>query len=1026
MQKGLLLPVHEDADVKDPYTAHTDTKGRIIASAELNYSGNAWQRLSIPFSRKEGFEGTTPKFMLVSFSTNKNPGEGNANDVVLIDDIVLVYNPTLTTQDITPSSVKVTETENAEITLSYTLEGTMSPSNIEDESNKVKIQISDINGNFPINLNENILGEIETNTSGSVSGIIPVGYAPGVYKVRLVTTNYPMIDNDGAKELKISMFNLALNKNIEDAGTVEGEGEFGLGSEVEIKAIPEAGYRFVKWTNAAGDSLSDKAVYLYTMGAEDVVLTANFVQQHTLALSVTPEGAGSVKGAGIYDHESKVAVEAIANEGYEFVKWANTEGTSLSDKMQYELSLQEDETLVAHFKPLVFSVALTKNIEEGGSVEGASNYEFGSDAVLRATPSEGYRFVKWTDKDGNPVSTDNQFTYKVEAKDTLFHAEFEIMQYTLTLKTANPDWGSVGEGGTFDYGTIVPLEATPVAGYRLLGWFNEKGEKVTLTPEGGYKITSDETLTAYFVDNEKVNITLSSNYPEGVLLTGAGDYRLGTTQTIQAEAKTGYKFVKWIGVASQNEITENPYSFVIEGDSAFVAYMEKLSYSVVAYVNSDKGGKVEGAGTYSYGDDIQLMAEPSEGYRFVSWTDTEGTIISRKSTLNYKVTENYSVTANFEQVKVTLSLFSNNETYGTVIGGGTCNYGDTLEIKAIPNLGYRFVDWTNGAGQLVSVKAVDSIEVKQNLSLTAYFELIQFKIELSVGNDGEGGNVFGAGIYNYGETVELNAVPQTGYRFVRWEDETGTLISEEASINVKVENSYAYVAYFEPQEYVVTVQSNNADFGRVDGGGSYTFGTQIQLSALENMGYEFVNWTEPSGTVLSEENPFTYTVTAGENTLIANFAIRQYMLSLEVNDPFGGTVAGDGRFDYGTEQTIVAYPNEKYEFVAWTLEEDTVSYDAEIRVKIEKDVTYLAHFRPFVSVEETSNEMLVYADGNMVKLYNVPEKTQVQIISVDGICQKIEKVTGEQMTIPVEFEGVCIIRLFGSWGEKVVKLNIEK
>lgn len=1018
--------LHEDADVKDPYSVHTDTKGRIVTSAELNYSGNTWQRLSIPFSKKEGFEGTTPKFMLVSFSTNKNPGEGSNSDIVLIDDIVLVYNPTLATQSITPSSVKVTETENAEIKLAYTLEGTMSPSNIEDNSNKVKIQISDVNGNFPTNLNENILGEIETNTSGAVTGTIPTGYVPGIYKVRLVTTNYPMTDNAGAKELKISMFNLALNKNIEEGGTVEGEGEFGLGRDVEVKAIPEAGYRFVKWTNAAGDSLSDKAVYIYTMGAEDAVLTANFVQQHTLALSGTPEGAGSVTGTGVYDHATEVAVEAIPDEGYEFVKWINAAGDSLSDKMKYVFSLQGDETLVAQFKPLMFFVTLTKNIEEGGTVEGASNYEFGSEAVLQAVPSEGYRFVKWTDKDENLVSTNEQFIYKVAAKDTLFRAEFEIMQFTLTLKTADPALGSVGEGGTFDYGTIVPLEATPVAGYRLLGWFNEKGEKVSLTPEGGYKVTSNETLTAHFVDNEKVNVTLSSNYPEGVLLSGAGDYRLGTMQTIQAEAKTGYQFKKWIGVESQSETTENPYSFVVEADSAFIAYMEKLSYSVEAHVNSDKGGKVEGAGTYYYGDDVQLTAEPAEGYRFVSWTDSKGTIISRRSVLDYKVTDNYSVTANFEQIKVTLSLFSNNESYGTVIGGGTCNYGDTLEIEAVPELGYRFVDWTNGAGQLVSVKAIDSIEVKQNLSLTAYFELITFKIEASVGNDGQGGTVFGSGEYDYGETVKMEAVPQTGYQFVKWTDETGTLVSEESSFIVTVNESHAYVAYFAPQEYVVTVNSSNADFGSVEGGGSYAFGSQVQLRALENIGYEFVNWTTTSGTVLSEENPFTYTVIAGENTLTANFAIRRCLLALEVNDPFGGTVTGDGRFDYGSEQTIIAYPNEGYEFVGWTLEEDTVSYDSELKVRIEDDVTYTAHFKSFVSIDNTSNEILVCTDRNIVKLYNVPEKTRVQVISVSGVYQKIEEISGGQLTIPVEFEGVCILRLFGPWGEKIIKLNIEK
>ncbi|MBR0048301.1 MAG: Ig-like domain-containing protein [Prevotella sp.] len=63
----------------------------------------------------------------------------------------------------------------------------------------------------------------------------------------------------------------------------------------------------------------------------------------------------------------------------------------------------------------------------------------------------------------------------------------------------------------------------------------------------------------------------------------------------------------------------------------------------------------------------------------------------------------------------------------------------------------------------------------------------------------------------------------------------------------------------------------------------YEEGSEVKLTATENFGYDFVNWTDAEGAVVSEEPVFTYTMN-GDATLTANFvAVETYELALTVD-----------------------------------------------------------------------------------------------------------------------------------------------
>ena len=69
--------------------------------------------------------------------------------------------------------------------------------------------------------------------------------------------------------------------------------------------------------------------------------------------------------------------------------------------------------------------------------------------------------------------------------------------------------------------------------------------------------------------------------------------------------------------------TENPRSFVVNGDSVFTATFETNMFVVKAASSDKKCGTVSGDGTYAYGSTIVLKATPNEGYRFVRWSDDD-------------------------------------------------------------------------------------------------------------------------------------------------------------------------------------------------------------------------------------------------------------------------------------------------------------------------------------------------------------------------------------------------------------------
>lgn len=84
--------LHDDFDYKDGFNVDAASESHKVAEISYNFAptNGQWVRKSVPWAYVGPAVNNT--YILLTFSTNKTPGGGAANDEVLIDDVELIYN----------------------------------------------------------------------------------------------------------------------------------------------------------------------------------------------------------------------------------------------------------------------------------------------------------------------------------------------------------------------------------------------------------------------------------------------------------------------------------------------------------------------------------------------------------------------------------------------------------------------------------------------------------------------------------------------------------------------------------------------------------------------------------------------------------------------------------------------------------------------------------------------------------------------------------------------------------------------
>ena len=524
-------------------------------------------------------------------------------------------------------------------------------------------------------------------------------------------------------------------------------------------------------------------------------------------------------------------------------------------------------------------------------------------AIFVASPENNYHFVGWSDG-----VTDNPRTITV-TQDTSFTAIFASNWVNVNVSPNHNDYGSVSGSGTYYYNTTVTLQATPSAHYHFVEWSDGN----TDNPRS-ISVDNDIFLTAVFAIDQHTLVVNTIDSTRGTV-TGGGVYDYGTSVFATAYAQTGHYFTQW-----NDGVTSNPRNVIVTSDTSFTAHFGIYSYTVVAAANDPLKGSVTGGGTYDYGSQIVLTAVPNIGFCFVQWGDGN-TETPRVVT----VTGNAAYTAIFALPLYTITVLNSTPQWGQVSGGGTYSMGDTVILTATPNTGYHLLQWSDG--MTINPKTV---VVSQDATYTAMFAPNTYTLTVSSGNVAQG-TVTGSGTYDYNTSVILSATANYGYHFTQWSD--GNTDNPRV---VSVTEDASFVAMFAPNNYILTVSSDNVNMGNVYGSGVYEYNATVSISATANNGYHFTQWSDGN-----TSNPRTVMVT-NEATYIAYFAADTYTIVVNSGNVDQGSATGGGTYDFNSTVILSATPNYGYHFYQWA---DSNLTNPRI-VTVTGDAVYTALFAP--------------------------------------------------------------------------------
>ena len=218
--------------------------------------------------------------------------------------------------------------------------------------------------------------------------------------------------------------------------------------------------------------------------------------------------------------------------------------------------------------PIVEKYKLTlvaEPADAASSLTGGGKYVAGTSVTLKTTTTAGWKFVNWTDEDGQTVSS--PYTTKARRETLTAHFEFdpdsptepgeiaENVRYWLTL--AVEEGGTASGGGRYYVGSQNTVTATANAQYEFVGWYDSEGE-TCLTTNKSYIATMVKggmTLLAkfkYVPDSPdepgeiQARHKVILNVEEGGTVS-ANPSRVveGETTTIHAQANSGYDWVGW-------------------------------------------------------------------------------------------------------------------------------------------------------------------------------------------------------------------------------------------------------------------------------------------------------------------------------------------------------------------------------------------------------------------------------------------------------------------------------------------------
>lgn len=188
----------------------------------------------------------------------------------------------------------------------------------------------------------------------------------------------------------------------------------------------------------------------------------------------------------------------------------------------------------------------------------------------------------WTDGNGVKIKVVNSGSARVSMRISVVIETEDIPKYSITCNSSGNGTLTASRTEARE-GQLVTLTATPASGYVLSHYTTSPA----LTIGSNNKFTmpgSNVTVTAVFT-NQKYTVTVNSEDTAKGTVTGSGSYAYGSSVTISATPKPGYKFVNWTttkGTIANPNAASTTFT-VPNGNATITAHFERSQSIVKVY-----------------------------------------------------------------------------------------------------------------------------------------------------------------------------------------------------------------------------------------------------------------------------------------------------------------------------------------------------------------------------------------------------------------------------------------------------------
>ena len=475
-----------------------------------------------------------------------------------------------------------------------------------------------------------------------------------------------------------------------------------------------------------------------------------------------------------------------------------------------------------------------------------SNINIDTEVTVTATVKTGYKFVNWTDSNGNEVSKDKDYTFAMPGNDVNLTANAELNSYPVTVNVryqdADGNWGAYETviNSNYDYGSTV-------------SWSNSDKINSDAVYKAAYKAASySETVKGAVtknIDIERNKYTITVNKGSHISsVSGGGTYYYGKKIQISATPDTGYSFSGW-----NDSDKSNPRTITVTGNVSYTANAKVNQYAVTYIDVADSiDGKELGRITrqIDYGvkvDGSDLGADKTLGKYYAGYeyaSSTNATVGLDGATV-YRIfrIHNYSITYNLD---------------GGILPDGKSNPAtytveDTFTLNNPAKPGYTFAGWsgtgiTGSDNKTVTVAKGSTGDRSYTAQWTADTNT-KYVVNHWKQNIGSDVGKHDSGNYTLAETYNLTGITDTSVT-PAVKTYTGFTSPVAQTVNINGDGSTVVNYYYTRNKYKIDDDGKDTGTGDTDNdkgngikditsGGEYYYEEEVSMEAVVKRGYHW-------------------------------------------------------------------------------------------------------------------------------------------------------------------------------------------